>query len=42
MVAKPAEYGKAGTRSFYMDKSGVIRGTDENREATAEDEPLEE
>jgi hypothetical protein len=39
--ARPAQYGKAATRSFYMNESGEIHNTVENREATAEDEPFD-
>jgi hypothetical protein len=35
--ARPLEYGTTGNRSFYMNESGVIRYTTEDRPATAED-----
>lgn len=39
--ARPATFGKTGTRSFYTDESGVIRFTTEDRDATAKDPALE-
>ena len=41
LVAVPVEYGKTGKRSFYSDESGIIRFTDEDRAATADDAILE-
>ena len=38
--ASPIEYRKTGTRSFFTDKSGVIRSTKEDRSATAADPPV--
>jgi len=38
ITARPREYHKTGTRSFYADDSGTIRSTSENRGATAADE----
>lgn len=35
LLARPGNY---GYRSFYMDQSGVVRSTRENRPATAQDE----
>ena len=40
VVARPIEYGKTGTRSFFTDSSGVIRATSEDRLATADDPPI--
>jgi hypothetical protein len=40
LTARPSEYGRTGTRSFFTDESGVIRWTREDRWATAEDMPL--
>lgn len=40
ITARPTEYGKTGTRSFYVDESAVVRSTIENREANASDPPL--
>ena len=40
MSARPLEYGKGGRRSFFLDESGEIRSTVEDRAATAEDPPL--
>jgi len=36
LVAQPERY---GFRSFYLDESGVLRATHENRPATADDPP---
>lgn len=42
-VATPKEYGKTGKRSFYIDKSGVIRGGDHGGgPATVADKPVQE
>jgi hypothetical protein len=38
--ARPVAYGKTGEHSFFTDESGVIRWTEENRPATAQDPPL--
>ena len=40
VIARPTRYGESGTRSFYSDESGVIRATDEDREATVNDKPI--
>ncbi len=40
VVARPLEYGKAGTMSYFTDESDVIRQTSEDRPATAKDPPL--
>jgi len=38
LTASPAEYGKTGKRSFYLDASGALRGADkQGAVATAED-----
>jgi hypothetical protein len=37
LLARPRNY---GYRSFYSDESGVLRATQENREATAKDPPI--
>jgi hypothetical protein len=40
-VATPREYGKTGKRSFFVDKSGVVRGDDHGgAPATAADKPV--
>ena len=39
-TARPVEYGRNGNRSFFTDQSGVIRGTGDDRPATAADPPL--
>lgn len=42
-VATPREYGKTGKRSFFIDKSGVVRGDDHGGgPATAADKPVQE
>jgi hypothetical protein len=41
-VATPREYGKSGKRSFFVDKSGVIRGDDHGgAPATSADKPVQ-
>ncbi len=40
VVARPPEYGKTGTNSYFTDETGVIRQTSEDRPATATDPPL--
>ena len=41
-VATPVEYGKTGSRSFFVDKSGVVRGDDHGGgPATVGDKPIE-
>jgi hypothetical protein len=41
-VATPREYGKTGKRSFFVDKSGVVRGDDHGGgPATASDKPIQ-
>ncbi len=40
LTARPVTYGSTGTRSFFADESGVIRYTDEDRPATADDPGL--
>lgn len=39
--ARPKQFGVTGKRSFFTDESGVIRFTDEDRESTVDDEPLQ-
>jgi hypothetical protein len=42
-VATPKEYGKTGKRSFFVDKSGVVRGDDHGGgPATIADRPVQE
>ncbi len=38
--ARPDSFGVSGIRSFYIDTSGFIRGTSEDRAATANDPPV--
>jgi hypothetical protein len=41
-VAMPREYGKTGKRSFFVDKTGVVRGDDHGgAPATAADKPIQ-
>lgn len=41
-VATPREYGKTGKRSFFVDKSGVVRGDDHGgAPATVADKPIQ-
>jgi hypothetical protein len=41
-VATPREYGKTGKRSFFVDKTGVVRGDDHGgAPATAGDKPVQ-
>ena len=37
LLARPGNY---GYRNFYLDETGVLRATQENRPATAQDPPL--
>ncbi|MFQ5723242.1 MAG: hypothetical protein ACE5G6_02025 [Terriglobia bacterium] len=39
--ARPGRYGRHGCRSFLLEESGAIYYTSEDREATAEDPPLQ-
>jgi hypothetical protein len=39
ITARPVTYGQSGTLSFFTDESGVIRSTDKDRAATAQDPP---
>jgi hypothetical protein len=39
--ARPLRYGRTGKRSFFSDESGIIRATEEQRPATADDPPVE-
>jgi hypothetical protein len=42
VVATPREYGKTGKRSFFVDKTGVVRGDDHGgAPATAADKPVQ-
>ncbi len=42
-VATPREYGKTGKRSFFVDKSGVVRGDDHGgAAATVADKPVQQ
>jgi hypothetical protein len=41
IVARPAAPGPSGSVRFYTDESGVIRSTPEDRDPTADDEPVE-
>jgi hypothetical protein len=39
-TARPVVFGKTGRRSFFVDQTGVIRCTSENRSATVGDPPI--
>jgi hypothetical protein len=42
-VATPKEYGKTGKRSFFVDKTGVVRGDDHGgAPATVADKPVQQ
>lgn len=41
VTATPVEFGKTGSRNFFVDESGVIRSTKEDRLATAEDPAIQ-
>jgi len=42
-IATPREYGKTGKRSFFVDKSGVVRGDDHGgAPATVADKPVQQ
>jgi hypothetical protein len=40
ITARPLEFGRTGTRNFFIDQTGVIRATTEDREATKYDNPI--
>ena len=40
VTASPVVFGKTGLKNFFMDETGVIRETFEDREATRTDPPL--
>jgi len=42
LLGRPNQYGASGVRHYYVDESGVIRGTPANREATRDDPPIPE
>ena len=39
-TARPQNYGTSGSRSFFVDESGVIRYTGADADATASDDPI--
>jgi len=41
ITARPVDSASGSSRSFFTDQSGVIRYTKEDRDATAEDDPLQ-
>jgi hypothetical protein len=41
IIAGPADHGKSGSRRFYTDESGAICSTSEDRDPTADDDPVE-
>jgi hypothetical protein len=40
LTAEPLGFGTSGVKSFFLDQTGVMRFTSENRQATEEDEPV--
>jgi hypothetical protein len=42
LLGRPNQYGSSGVRHYYVDESGVIRGTPANRDATRYDPPIPE
>lgn len=42
LLGRPNQYGSSGVRHYYVDESGVIRGTPANRDATRDDPPIPE
>jgi hypothetical protein len=40
ITARPLDVGHTGVRSFFLDESGVVRATSEDREATVDDDPI--
>lgn len=40
ITATPLQFGKSGNRSFFIDRSSIIRFTKDDREANENDEPL--
>lgn len=40
LIARPVRYGTTGRRGFFTDDSGVVRSTNEDRAATAQDRPI--
>lgn len=40
LMARPSRFQREAVRSFYMDQSGEVHFTSENRSATARDQPL--
>lgn len=41
VTATPQTFNKAGTRSFFLDETGVVRWTNENRASSASDPALQ-
>jgi hypothetical protein len=39
LASSPKEYGKAGRRSFFLDSSGILRGTDKNGGVATSSDP---
>jgi hypothetical protein len=40
LMARPMSYGKDGVRSYFVDETGIVRGTTENRPAGPDDSPV--
>jgi len=42
VIVRPDGYGASGVRSYYVDETGIIRATPQNREPNSTDEPTPE
>jgi hypothetical protein len=40
LTARPKSYGKDGVRSYFVDETGIVRGTSDNRAAGPNDPPV--
>lgn len=40
LTARPRDYGKDGVRSYFVDETGIVRGTSDNRAAGPDDPPV--
>ena len=41
IIARPGERGKVGARSYFLDASGTMRSTGDDRDPTSQDEPVQ-
>jgi hypothetical protein len=41
IIARPGERGKVGARSYLLDASGTMRSTEDDRDPTSQDEPVQ-